>query len=153
MTFGRLTWIGFMVVALGWALLLSGASATEILARYLGHPLIISQNLGAITQATILTGFGLAILGALHTGFGTLKHFFDTVLERTAKGPVKAAAAAAPAPRIEPKSFVDPKSVLERGLFKDRPYTLFGDGSIEIETLLGARRFTSLQDACEFIGF
>lgn len=152
MAFGRLTWIGFMVVALGWALLLSGASATEILVRYIGHPLVVSANLSAITQATILTGFGLAILGALHTGFGTLKHFFDTVLERTAKGAAKTAAAA-PAPRVEPKSFIDPKSVLERGLFKDRPYTLFGDGSIEVETLLGARRFTSLQDACEFIGF
>jgi hypothetical protein len=152
MAFGRLTWIGFMVVALGWALLLSGASATELLAQYLGHPIVLAANLATITQATILTGFGLAILGALHTGFGTLKHFFDTVLERTSKSPVKMAADAQ-APRVEPRSLVEPKSVLERGLFKDRPYTLFGDGSIEIETLLGARRFTSLQDACEFIGY
>lgn len=158
MAFGRLTWIGFMVVALGWALLLSGASAAELLARLLGHPVVLSANLGSITQATILTGFGLAILGALHTGFGTLKHFFDTVLERTAKSPAKAGGEA---PRIEmpkvetprvdmPKS--EPKRVLGRGHIKDRPYTLFGDGSIEVETLLGLRRFTSLQDAYEFIG-
>lgn len=168
MTFGRLTWVGFMVVALGWALLLSGASATEILARLVGHPIVLSGNLGAITQATILTGFGLAILGALHTGFGTLKHFFDTVLERTANSPAKNAAkttaktaakppieapASMPGPRVEPQAMATPKSVLERGLFKDRPYTLFGDGSIEIETLLGLRRFTSLQDAYEFIGY
>src|SRR5690348_2984545 len=114
MAFGRLTWIGFMIVALGWALLLSGASATEILARYLGRPIVLSANLSVITQDTILTGFGLAILGALHTGFGTLKHFFDTVLERTAKAPAKAQTTAdAPAPRIEPKSFVEPKRFVD----------------------------------------
>jgi hypothetical protein len=43
-------------------------------------------------------------------------------------------------------------SIVERGLLKDRPYILFGDGSIEVETLLGMRRFTSLADAYEFIG-
>jgi hypothetical protein len=132
-----------MVVALGWALLLSGASAMEEVVRLLGRAGTPSLNPGVITQATILTGFGLAILGALQTGFGALKHFFDSVLERTARG--------------MPKMTVDPlqqeqRSVVERGLLKDRPYTLFIDGTIEVETMLGMRRFTSLQEAYEFIG-
>ncbi len=42
--------------------------------------------------------------------------------------------------------------VVERGRLKDRPYVLFGDGSIEVETLLGQRRFASFKDAREFIG-
>lgn len=142
MAFDRLTWIGLMIVALGWALLLSGASALAALAHVLGQQ-APSIDIAVVSQATILTGFGLAILGALQTGFGALKRFFDMILERTS--------------RTAPKMSVDmPRtekaSVVERGLLKDRPYVLFGDGSIEVETLLGMRRFTSLQDAYEFIG-
>jgi hypothetical protein len=167
MAFDRLTWVGLMIVALGWAMLLSGATAVETLSRLLGHPAALSVNLNAITQPTILTGFGLAILGALQTGFSALRHFFDTVLERTAR-PVAPIANEMPRqdvrhdqrqdhrqdhrhePRIDPRQ--DHAKVVERGLFKDRPYIRFGDGTIEVETLLGMRRFTSLQDAYEFIG-
>ncbi len=143
MAFDRLTWVGLMVVALGWALLLSGASAVEAVLRILGRTGTPPFNLEVLTQATILTGFGLAILGALQTGFGTLKHFFDTVLERTARSAPKMTVEPPPPPST---------SVVERGLLKDRPYILFGDGTIEVETLLGMRRFDSLQEACEFIG-
>lgn len=146
MAFGRLTWVGFMVVALGWALLLSGASAMEMAARITGHNGALPFNLVAVAQATILTGFGLAILGALQTGFGALKKFFDAVIERTASSAPKAVA---PTPRPTEQRR---RSIIERGFLKDRPYVLFGDGSIEVETLLGLRRFTSLQDAHEFIG-
>ncbi|HEY1736769.1 MAG TPA: hypothetical protein VGG12_08985 [Methylovirgula sp.] len=142
MAFDRLTWVGLMIVALGWALLLSGASSIDALAHLVGLQ-TVPVNLGTLSQATMLTGFGLAILGALQTGFGALKRFFDLILERTA--------------RTAPKMTVDmPRaektSIVERGLLRDRPYVLFGDGSIEVETLLGMRRFTSLQDAYEFIG-
>ncbi|MGA3303754.1 MAG: hypothetical protein ABSC72_10760 [Methylovirgula sp.] len=143
MTFDRLTWIGLMVVALGWALLLSGASAFDALAHLFGQQAAPSVDFASLSQATILTGFGLAILGALQTGFGALRRFFDMIIERTS--------------RTAPKMSVDmPRtektSIVERGLLKDRPYILFGDGSIEVETLLGMRRFTSLADAYEFIG-
>lgn len=144
MAFDRLTWVGLMVVAAGWALLLSGASAMEGLVHILGHAAPPSLNIPALTQATILTGFGLAILGALQTGFGALRHFFDTVLERTTRGASKLA--------VSVPQGVEARSVVERGLLRDRPYILFGDGTIEVETLLGMRRFTSLQEAYEFIG-
>jgi hypothetical protein len=143
MAFDRLTWVGLMVVALGWALLLSGASAMEGLLHMLGRDATPSLNTAVITQATILTGFGLAILGALQTGFGALRHFFDTVLERTARNAPKMNV-------VVPQG--ESQKVVERGLLKDRPYILFGDGTIEVETLLGLRRFTSLQEAYEFIG-
>jgi hypothetical protein len=137
MAFDRLTWIGFMVVAFGWALLLSGAPTLQIFAAAIGHKLPF--DMPAIAQATILSGFGLAIVGALQTGFGALKHFFDTVLERTSR----------PGEPVNKKPVT---KVVERGRLKDRPYVLFGDGSIEVETLLGQRRFASFKDAREFIG-
>jgi hypothetical protein len=140
MTFDRLTWVGFMVVALGWAMLLSGAPTLQFFVAAIGHKLPF--DMPAIAQAAILSGFGLAVLGALQTGFGALKQFFDTVLERTARPSEK-----------EPQLRKKPENkVVERGRLKDRPYVLFGDGTIEVETLLGLRRFTSFRDAREFIG-
>jgi hypothetical protein len=139
-----------MVVALGWALLLSGNSATEEVLRIFGRA-SVPLNFVAIGQATILTGFGLAILGALQTGFGSLKQFFDMVLERTAQNAKQNLAIAVEAPQ-QPSPPPSPKKVVERGTLKDRSYMRFGDGTIEIETLLGLRRFASIQEAAEFIG-
>lgn len=147
MAFDRLTWVGLMMVALGWALLLSGASAMEAMVRILGRAGAPPFDPAVIAQATILTGFGLAILGALQTGFGALKHFFDAVLERTAPTGPKMAIEPRQAPPAQRS-----KSIVKRGLLKERPYVLFGDGTIEVETLLGMRRFTSLREAHEFIG-
>ena len=53
MAFDRLTWIGLMVVALGWALLLSGTSAIDALAHLLGQQAAPSVNFAALSQATI----------------------------------------------------------------------------------------------------
>ncbi len=147
MAFDKLTWVGLMVVALGWALLLSGTSAMEAILRLTGRGDFPPFNLALITQATILTGFGLAILGALQTGFGALTRFFEAVLERTARTGSKMVVASQ-----QPQPQPQPRKVVGRGQLKDRPYVLFGDGSIEIETLLGLRRFPSLQEAHEFIG-
>ncbi len=143
MAFDKLTWIGLMIVALGWALLLSGTSAMEVMVRLTGHAAAPSLNLAAVTQATILTGFGLALLGALQTGFSTLKKLFDAVVDGSIR--------TAPTMANEPSQRA-PKKIIERGLFGDRPYVLFGDGTIEVKTLLGARRFSSLLEAHEFIG-
>lgn len=137
MVFDRLTWIGLMVVALGWALLLSGAPSVEILIKLLGRG-DLPFNMVVIAQMTIFTGFGLAVLGALQTGFGALKNFFDTVLERTA--------------RNGEQQTTQTSRIVERGRLRDRPFVRFGDGTVEVETLLGLRRFASLKDAHEFIG-
>lgn len=137
MVFDRLTWIGLMVVALGWALLLSGAPSVEILTKLLGRG-DLPFNMVVIAQMTIFTGFSLAVLGALQTGFGALKNFFDTVLERTA--------------RNGEQQTTQTSRIVERGRLRDRPFVRFGDGTVEVETLLGLRRFASLKDAHEFIG-
>jgi hypothetical protein len=161
--FGKLTWVGLMIVALGWTLLLSGVSIADLITRLSGRvsPAVASIDMAVVAQCTLLTGFGLAILGLLQTGFSALNRFFESVLERTAKrqeeelnsAPPVRAPAAAPVQGGKPVHAAKTRGkIVERGLLKDRAYVLFGDGSIEVETLLGLRRFPSLQDAVEFIG-
>ena len=163
MFFGVLTWVGFLVVAAGWALLLAAVPAVEIFANLTGRSPMSIANLGGVAQCAITTGLGLAIIGVLQNGFGALKKFFDAVLERTAHkgvpGEVEAVPVALPASertvalagKREPP-LQKAKSIIERGRLKDRAYVLFGDGSIEVETLLGLRRFASIIEAQEFIG-
>jgi hypothetical protein len=142
MIFDRLTWVGFMVVALGWALLFSTPQLAEVIANLTGRSMNAGYvNMPTIALCTIFSGFGVAILGALQTGFGALSKFFESVLERTAKSNP-----ATLANRPE-----QPRKIVERGWLKDRAYVLFMDGSVEIETMLGRRLFPSLQDAQEFI--
>ena len=136
-----------MLVALGWALLFS-APLQDMMGR-------TGVNMVVVSQCTIISGFGLAVLGALQSGFGALSRFFDSILERTAKPPLPFATATAAhvqEPRPVPKNAAPKKKVLERGWLKDRAYVIFVDGSVEIETLLGLRRFASLRDAQEFVG-
>jgi len=142
MIFDRLTWVGFMIVALGWALLFSAPQLDELLLRFTGHAMSAGYlNISAIAFCTVLSGFGIAILGALQTGFGALNKFFESVLERTAKQGTRSLA------KRPEKS----RKIVERGWLKDRAYVLFMDGSVEIETMLGRRLFPSLQEAQEFI--
>jgi hypothetical protein len=160
MAFGSLTWVGFMIVAFGWAVLFSAAPLVDILANLTGRSPGALSNLPVIAECTIITGFGLGIVGALKTGFGALQNFFDAILERTARSaaqlPSQEPGAAVPAKepvavRREPHA-AKPTKIVERGRLKDRAYVLFGDGSVEVETLLGLRRFASVGEACDFIG-
>ncbi|WP_036261326.1 hypothetical protein [Methylocapsa aurea] len=142
MIFDRLTWIGLMIVALGWTLLLSAVQLTDLVASLSGRVMGGgSLPMAGIAECTILSGFGMAILGALQTGFGALNKFFDAVLARTAQ----------PSTKTAPQPASRQRKVIERGWVKDRAYILFVDGSVEVETLLGRRLFPSLQDAQEFI--
>jgi hypothetical protein len=140
MIFDRLTWVGFMITALGWTLLLSAPQLIELFASLTGRPGVY-LNMPTIAECTILSGLGLAILGALQTGFGALNKFFESVLERTGKVQSKAGGSRSP----------QQKKIVERGWVKDRAYVLYMDGSVEVETMLGRRIFSSLQDAQEFI--
>lgn len=140
MTFDRLTWIGLMITALGWTLLLSLPQLTELFASFSVRPGVYN-NMPTIAECTILTGLGLAILGALQAGFGALNNFFESVLERAGKARAKPSGARS----------AQPKKIVERGWVKDRAYILYMDGSVEVETLLGRRIFSSLHDAQEFI--
>jgi prepilin-type processing-associated H-X9-DG protein len=142
MQFDKMTWIGLMIVALGWSLLLSAPQLTHFLAGLTGRiDGLASLDAISIAECTILSGFGIAILGALQTGFGVTKGFLETALTRAAPPPTKVSGAGS----------ARPKKIAERGWVKDRAYVLFVDGSVEVETMLGRRFFASLQEAREFI--
>ena len=132
----RLTWAGLAVAGLGWALFVPAL---------LIAPVSIRGTVVALAQMLIVSGFGLAIVGALRNGFSALNRFFEAVLERAAAK----AEAAAEAP--EPPEFYE-EEIIDRGRIRDRGYVLYGDGTVDVETLLGIRRFASLAEARDFIG-
>ncbi len=129
MIFDRLTWIGFMIVAAGWALLLSAPALNEAAAHLSGRapeaaPLV---NVPAIAQSAILSGFGVSIIGALQTGFGALDRFFAAVLARSGQAraqtsPSSAAypAAQSPAPAANYRA-APPAAPAARAIARQQP--------------------------------
>ncbi len=142
MNFDKMTWIGLMIVALGWSLQLSSPQLADFLASVTGRAGgTAAFDAAGIAQCTLLSGFGIAILGALQTGFGATRCLLEATLTRTAPPPTKVVGTGSARPR----------KIAERGWVKDRAYVLFVDGSVEVETMLGRRLFSSLQDAQEFL--
>ena len=94
MIFHRLTWIGFMIVAGGWVLVLAAPQLNDAAAHFTGRPLEAAPaiNAAAIAQCAILSGFGVGIIGALQTGFGALDRFFAAVLARSGQARAQTAA-------------------------------------------------------------
>ena len=140
---GRLTWIGLTLSGIGWAMLLGEAALADILVTKVPRalPPTFHADLLDIAKCIIVSGFGLAIVGALQTGFGALNRFFEAVLMRSngrAGGAQQSASVASSHERPMPS---DDK----------RPYRLLPDGSVEVETILGTRRFETMAEAREFI--
>ena len=138
---GRLSAIGLTLAGIGWALLLGEAAVADILPVGAGHALSSREptfhaDLCDIAKCIIASGFALAIVGALQTGFGALNRFFEAVLMRSAQrqGPPVAM-------REEPTA--PPPA--------ERPYRKMPDGSVEVDTILGTRRFSSVAEARAFI--
>jgi hypothetical protein len=176
-----------VIVAFGWVLLLAAAQLSHFLVSFSGSEAIgnSSFNVNTIAQCTILSGFGIAIICTLQTGFCALNRFFDAVLVRSGKSQVemprdlqserrlpgsvtagiqqvkqtdlgyeKSSQAKLAANRLTQaalKRQTGIKKIVERGWVKDKAYVLFADGAVEVETLLGLRRFSSLQEAHDFI--
>ena len=126
----RLTWIGLVVAGLGWALMIGEAASADI-GRGARTSASLHADLLDIAKCLIGSGFALALIGALQSGFGTLNRFFEAVLSRSAQR------ASGPAPAPPPRD--------------RRPYRTLADGSVEVETILGTRRFATMHEAADFI--
>jgi hypothetical protein len=151
MASSRLTFFGLFLAAIGWVLLLFGGEIALSLNGLLSRPLPLAIDPGRtdVAESLIFSGFALAILGTLRAGLKTLRLFFEAVLQRSAAARAQPAPPPPPAPVVEA---IDPSTIVERGWIRNRPYARFGDGSVEVETLLGVRRFATFADAQDFVG-
>ncbi|MYZ46952.1 hypothetical protein [Propylenella binzhouense] len=143
--FNRLTWSGFALAACGW-LLLGMLGAAQFVAEGAGPAarLAADARLVSIAEMAIVSGLALAVIGVLVAGFGALDGLFGALLRLSAERSREAAQAAS--------AELPADQVVERGRVRDRSYAVYGDGSVEIETLLGVRRFRSFEEVHEFIG-
>lgn len=162
-----MTWAGLAIAAVGWGVLIAAVGLGESLLKTgsLMAVLAARSDIVTLAQAAIATGLGLAVIGALRTGFGTLDRFFASVLSRSA-APRPAPAAAEVEVEEEPEPVVMTPVVPERepvlvpvrerfapamGRGKPKNYVIRADGSVEVETLLGTRVFATLDEARDFI--
>ena len=156
MPFPRLTWAGLLIATLGWGFLLSypllaphdivSSTASEIRdpARFI---LIFGQN-------AVITGFALALLGALEKALYLLARLGGSA--GSPRHTPRGNATIPQMPQTPSPPFLSsqrsPNEVVTRGALNGRDYVLFRDGSVMMETLLGPRRFPSITEAQEFIG-
>ena len=138
---GRLGWTGLILAAIGWALLLAKAALADVAGARGTFAVTgaLRDDVGEIARCLIASGFALAVIGCLQNGFGALNRFFDTVLARSGPG-----RPARPAPPTMAQDAAGP-------IHDARPYRTFPDGSVEVETILGTRRFATMAQARDFI--
>lgn len=146
------TWFGLGVAAIGWFVLVADAALSPFAtgAGTLAATAVLRSDVFTIAQTTIVSGFALAIIGALRAGFGALNAFFNAVLER--------APTPRPAPVVEPETLVEPVVEVPRPASprpqpqqRGRNYTILDNGAVEVETLLGRRVFASMDEARDYI--
>ena len=144
----RLRGFGFGLVILGWVILVADLTAGSLVAV-----LALKADIVTLAQCLLLTGFGLAVLGALKDGFGALNRFFDAVLQRSSgarPSPMPAAAEAEDTVVVTVPNGSD-RSPGSAAQHRDRNYVILPDGSVEVDTLLGTRIFATLDEARDFI--
>ncbi len=150
MRIGRVTWIGLTVTVIGWAMMLGEAGIVDVMAAQnpRGLPSTFHTDFVDIARTVIFSGFGLALVGSLQTGFGALNRFFEAVLVRSGQKSHAQVIAAPPSPVEAPYRREDTVAPAPR---IGRPYRTFADGSVEVETIVGNRRFRSMAEARDFI--
>ena len=151
----RLRGFGFGLVILGWVILLADLTLSDsvLKAGSLVAVLALKADIVTLAQCLLLTGFGLAVLGALKDGFGALNRFFDAVLQRSSGArptPMPAAAEAEDTVVVTVPNGSD-RSPGSAAQHRDRNYVILPDGSVEVDTLLGTRIFATLDEARDFI--
>ncbi len=150
-----MTGLGLAAAAVGWVLLILALLLSDAMLRAGSLVAIISlrSDIVTVAQTAILSGFALAAVGSLRSGFGALNRFFEAVLHRSA-------ATARPVPAAPPPP--DPPAPVPQPIERPAPskpgrggrrsnYVILPDGSVEVETLLGTRIFATLDEARDFI--
>ena len=139
MKIGTMTWLGFGIALIGWVVFIAALTISDTLLRAGSLVAVLSMrsDVVSIAQTTIISGFGLAIVGTLRAGFGAFTRFFDAVLQRSAaprpKGPTPLEPEPlTPMPAVDadheitamqdvPSVTVPPRETVERRPGGDRP--------------------------------
>ena len=137
---GRLGWIGLSVAGIGWMILLGEAAVVDILPVKAIRPVspTFHADLCDIAKCLIASGFGLAIVGALQTGFGALNRFFEAVLMRSSQ-------------RAAPRADRRAGGASPRRRRRSAPIDGFRTDPWKSRTILGTRRFKTMAEARDFI--
>jgi hypothetical protein len=161
MPFPKLTWVGLLIATLGWGFILSYPLIAPFMSG--GGQMMGSSEparfIPILGENAIMTGLAVALLGALEKALRLLgKIAANSGQQRQPQrssapltapaGPIASPPPAAPILMSQRA----PHEVVTRGALNGREYVLFRDGSVVVETLLGARRFGSITEAQEFIG-
>ena len=101
----------------------------------------------SIAQSMMLAGASFKVLSRLERYRNVFTKSSAAASRTKVKGPRKAAKA-----KAEPGVAAAPAVPTASGLLSGRTYLALSDGSVEIETLLGRRRFINLDAAREFVG-
>lgn len=153
MPLDRFTLFGLSVALLGWIVLAADTALGFLTTSFGGLAMsaVMRQDVFAVAETAIFSGFALAILGALRAGFGALHRFFEAVLHRASTP--KPSSVVYPEPVVHtvdvppsPRKTVDAKAQRE-----GRNYTILANGAVEVDTLLGTRVFASLDEARAYI--
>ena len=158
----RLTWVGLLIVTLGWGFVLSYPLISPLMlgSGHSGGARDPASIITLIGENAIITGFGIAILGLSEQALRLLSkmtgNMNQTRQQPKTSRPVQAASSAPiKASRPQTPMLMPQRSsneIVTRGALNGRDYVLFRDGSVVVETLLGPRRFPSIGEAQEFIG-
>lgn len=126
-----------LVLALGWGVLLAVTTAVTVLSL----AGLLDPRIGLVIvacawgQGAIVTGCALLVLAEMR---------------RQRRRPARLTWASAPASPSEPS--LPAPDPIATGEMNGRRYALFADGSVELLTLLGRRRFRTIAHAREFVG-
>lgn len=132
---------GLVGIGLSWlALLWFIFSEEPFFGLYAATPGVARHHVVTLAQCALFTSLALVIVGVLHRGFRASTGFYEAVLKRSAQH--------------EPGSSIrhDRKQVVREGHLDGRPYVLFSNGAVDLETVFGVRSFGSLDEAREFMG-
>jgi hypothetical protein len=138
---------GAFVAGVGWIILVALASFSVSMDASMTEALGTHVNfLSRMAEGIIITGFGLAILDAIERQ-RILNSRALSALQSKLAPPQRCAELPLSTPMIAPRG-----EPLASGSLNGRDYKLYGDGSVEMETILGTRCFASILDAREFVG-
>ena len=167
MQLNRTMILGISVSGAAWFLLVWSIITPDPLLRILGQTgTALGQHyLVTLFECALFTGFVVILVGALQAGFGALDRFFDAILRRSGKNeqlppPPRRVVAESKSPQAQVSAVQErpvlksrlPPKVMDEGFLRGRTYALYSDGSVEVDTLLGRKKFESMDAAITYLG-